>query len=75
MGTSEEAIKIFYLLLQVVFFQGVTSALRKEVWPYLLHVYSFSLTETAKKSQFQRMSEDYQQIDSERYDILMGMSS
>ena len=55
-----------YFLLQVIFFQGITNKLRGQIWPYLLHIYSFSFSKFEKQRIDERLRKEYEQIDFDR---------
>ena len=51
---------------QVVFFQGVCPRLRKEVWPFLLQLYSFESTQRERTRIRLKRSDEYSSIDTRR---------
>ena len=57
----------FFFFTQVVFFQGVISSLRKEVWPFLLGVYPFCSSQEERERFRHAYTEKYWKIDAERY--------
>ena len=54
-------------ILQVVFFKGVLSSFRKEVWPFLLGLYEFDSTRRQRTRIQQKRHDEYRAINSTRY--------
>lgn len=53
-------------VLKVVFFQGVCPRLRKEVWPFLLQLYSLESTQRERTRIRLKRSDEYSSIDTRR---------
>lgn len=45
--------------LQVVFFRGVSSNIRKEVWPFLLGIFSWKSTAQERHQTMEALTRDY----------------
>ena len=45
--------------LQVVFFRGVSSNIRKEVWPFLLGIFSWKSTTQERHQTMEELIRDY----------------
>ena len=52
---------------QVIFFQGVAPPLRKEVWPFLLGLYSFDSSERERTRVKSKKLEEYWTINKRRF--------
>ena len=58
----------FYLhYSQVVFLQGVSPSLRKEVWPFLLGLYTFHSTAGERDAIRAKRRDEYWALDKRRY--------
>ena len=55
-----------YMDTQVVFFQGVSPSLRKEVWPFLLGVYQFDSTSREREAARLTLCRRYWALDDQR---------
>jgi hypothetical protein len=51
----------------VIFFQGVAPPLRKEVWPFLLGLYSFDSSERERTRVKSKKLEEYWTINKQRF--------
>ena len=58
---------MYVYCLQTVFFRGLHSSLRKELWPYLLGLIDFEITVRQKKEKSKQNQDVYKQINYKRY--------
>jgi len=56
-------------VLQVVFFRGVTSNVRKEVWPFLLGIFSWKSTTQERHQTLAGLVKDYKVLLAKKYII------
>jgi len=63
--------KCAHLFLQVVFFRGVSSNVRKEVWPFLLGIFSWKSTTQERHQIMEGLVKDYKVLLAKKCSIII----